>query len=83
MDTDASLMSTFFYDLPSTFSRRNPYIFVKSAPGGGHLLDAMGLRMFNLPELFSKAGFEEKDGSFILPSKYLSSLFSLDVPNVN
>ncbi|KIJ15969.1 glycosyltransferase family 24 protein [Paxillus involutus ATCC 200175] len=68
MDTDASLMSTFFYDLPSTFSRRNPYIFVKSAPGGGHLLDAMGLRMFNLPELFSKAGFEEKDGSFILPS---------------
>ncbi|KIK98602.1 glycosyltransferase family 24 protein [Paxillus rubicundulus Ve08.2h10] len=68
MDTDASLMSTFFYDLPTTFSRRNPYIFVNNAPGGGHLLDATGLQMFNLPELFIKAGSEQKDGSFILPS---------------
>ncbi|KAF9225915.1 hypothetical protein BS17DRAFT_777873 [Gyrodon lividus] len=67
-DTDASLMPTFFYDLPSTLPRRNPYIFVKSAAGGGHLLDGTGLQMFNLPELFSKAGFEQKDGSFVVPS---------------
>ncbi|KAF9239780.1 glycosyltransferase family 24 protein [Melanogaster broomeanus] len=68
-DADASLMSTFFYDLPSTLSRRNPYIFVKSGPpSSGHLQDGAGLQIFNLPELFSKTGFKQQDGSFVVPS---------------
>ncbi|KIJ61523.1 glycosyltransferase family 24 protein [Hydnomerulius pinastri MD-312] len=66
-DADAHLMSTFFYDLPSTLSRRNPYIFAKSTASGGHSLDGTGLQMFNLAELFSNAGFEQKDGSFAVP----------------
>lgn len=61
-------MSTFFYDLPSTLPRRNPYIFVNSPSGRGHALDGSGLQMFNLPEVFSKAGFQTTDDSFVLPS---------------
>lgn len=69
-DDDIPLMPTFFYDLPSTLPRRNPYIFVDSPSGRGHALDGGSLRMFNLPEVFSKAGFQTTDGSFVVPSAY-------------
>lgn len=68
-DDDILLVPTFFYDLPSTIPRRNPYVFVNS-PGRGHTLDGSGLQMFNLPEVFSKAGFQTTDHSFVVPSAY-------------
>ncbi|KAG8216803.1 glycosyltransferase family 24 protein [Butyriboletus roseoflavus] len=68
-DDDIPLMSTFFYDLPSTLPRRNPYIFVDSPSGRGHALDGSGLQMFSLPEVFSKAGFQPTDSSFVVPSQ--------------
>jgi len=70
-DDDTPLMPTFFYDLPSTLPRRNPYIFVDS-PGRGHTLNGSGLQMFNLPEVFSKASFQTTDRSFVVPSAYYS-----------
>lgn len=67
-DDDTPLIPTFFYDLPSTLPRRNPYIFVNSPSGRGPTLDGGSLQIFNLPEAFSKAGFQTTDGSFIVPS---------------
>lgn len=67
-DDDIPLMPTFFYDLPSTLPRRNPYIFVDSPSGRGHTLVGNSLQMFNIPEVFSKAGFRPIDGSFVVPS---------------
>ncbi|KAG9313493.1 glycosyltransferase family 24 protein [Chiua virens] len=69
-DDDIPLMPTFFYDLPSTLRRRNPYIHVNSPSGHGQKSDrSSSLQMFNLPELFSKSGFHGSDGSFVIPSR--------------
>ncbi|KAF8137406.1 glycosyltransferase family 24 protein [Boletus edulis] len=68
-DSDTPLMPTFFYDLPSTLRRRNPYILVDSPSGRGRGLEKSSLQMFNLPEVFSKAGFRTTDGSFVVPSQ--------------
>jgi UDP-glucose:glycoprotein glucosyltransferase len=65
-DDDAPLMPMFFYDLPLTLPRRNPYIFVNHFSSHGQ--DGDNLQMFSLPEVFSKAGFQTTDGSFVVPS---------------
>ncbi|KAF8438182.1 UDP-glucose:Glycoprotein glucosyltransferase-domain-containing protein [Boletus edulis BED1] len=67
--SDTPLMPTFFYDLPSTLRRRNPYILVDGPSGRGRGLEKSSLQMFNLPEVFSKAGFRTTDGSFVVPSQ--------------
>lgn len=69
-DDDIPLMPTFFYDLPSTLPRRNPYIFVDSSSGRGHALDGSSLQMFNLPDVFSRAGFQTTEASFVIPSAH-------------
>ncbi|KAG6330916.1 hypothetical protein ID866_8172 [Astraeus odoratus] len=76
-DADSPVMSTFFYDLPSTMSRRNPYIFTKS--GGGQGSDGQRLTIFNLAEVFSTVGFTLKDGSFVVPSKEPNSVLPLSM----
>ncbi|KAH7886870.1 glycosyltransferase family 24 protein [Phlebopus sp. FC_14] len=67
-DSDANLMSNFFYDLPSTMSRRNAYIFAKSPSGNGHALEGPSVEKFNMAELFANAGAEQNGGSFVVPS---------------
>ena len=59
-------MSTWFYDLPSTMLRRNPYISAKNTDR--HASDGKGLEIFNLVDLFYNAGFTLEDGSFAVPS---------------
>ncbi|KAF8549596.1 hypothetical protein OG21DRAFT_1515006 [Imleria badia] len=68
-DDDTPLMPTFFYDLPSTLPRRNPYILVNNPSGRGHAVDGGSLQIFNLPEVFSKAGFQTMGGSFVVPGE--------------
>ncbi|KAI6043927.1 glycosyltransferase family 24 protein [Pisolithus marmoratus] len=64
-DADAPSLSTFFYDLPSTVTRRNPYISVNVK--AGHNPDSRGLEIFDLTELFSRTGFATDENSFVLP----------------
>lgn len=59
-------MSTWFYDLPSTMLRRNPYIFVKNT--GGRATDEKGLEIFDLVDLFHNTGTTLGDGSYVVPS---------------
>ncbi|EIW78230.1 glycosyltransferase family 24 protein [Coniophora puteana RWD-64-598 SS2] len=58
-DTDIPLVSTLFYDLPGTPSRRNPYIHQAQAKG-----DA---KIFSLPELFKESGFTRGKDAFVVP----------------
>lgn len=74
-DDDILSMPTFFYDLPSTFSRRNPYIFVNSQSGWGQTPTRNSLRIFNLPDVFSHAGFQTTDGSFVVPSECVCYIY--------
>ncbi|KAI6106945.1 glycosyltransferase family 24 protein [Pisolithus croceorrhizus] len=66
-DADAPSLSTFFYDLPSTVTRRNPYISVNVK--AGHNPDTRGLEIFDLTELFWSTGFAPDEGSFVLHNK--------------
>jgi UDP-glucose:glycoprotein glucosyltransferase len=50
-------ISTYFYDLPTTDSRRNRYIH----------LPTVGI--FNLPDLFSRTSFHVSATSFLYPRK--------------
>ncbi|KAJ6562664.1 glycosyltransferase family 24 protein [Mycena capillaripes] len=50
-------ISTYFYDLPTSSVRRNRYIF----PASGDL------RIFNVPDLFRRAGFRVTPSTFIYP----------------
>lgn len=65
-DVDGPSLSTFFYDLPSTVTRRNPYISVHFKPG--HNPDSRGLEIFDLMEMFSSTGFAPGEGAFVLPA---------------
>ena len=67
-DDDIPLMPTFFYDLPSTLPRWNLYIFVNNRSGCGHALDGGSLQLFNLPEVFIKAGFDLAATAYIFDS---------------
>lgn len=53
-----SLVSTFFYDLPTTLSSRNPYIFSK-APASVHAPSSSigNLKMFDLGDLSKRTGW--------------------------
>ncbi|KAH7929980.1 glycosyltransferase family 24 protein [Leucogyrophana mollusca] len=66
-DDDAPSISTFFYDLPGTSSRRNAYIFASNSATGGHALGASTLRVFSIPELHARSGFEVGPGAFVVP----------------
>ncbi|KAL4079421.1 glycosyltransferase family 24 protein [Scleroderma citrinum] len=75
-DSDAPLMSTWFYDLPSTMSRRNPYIFTTNT--GGRTPDARrGPELFDLVDLFYNVGLTLKDGSFAIPHGSQNSVLPL------
>ncbi|KAG1748320.1 glycosyltransferase family 24 protein [Suillus paluster] len=52
------LISTFFYDFPTTFSSRNPYIFSK-APSSvhAHSSSAGNLKMFDLGDVRKRTGW--------------------------
>ncbi|KAG5641244.1 hypothetical protein DXG03_005668 [Asterophora parasitica] len=59
-DEHNEIMSTYFYDQPSTGLRRNPYVYPAKTPGS--------LRIFNLPDLFSRTGFLVEPSSYLYPS---------------
>ncbi len=52
-------VSMYFYDLPDTEKKRGQYIF--PTPGTG------SLRIFNLPEVFSKAGLTLESSAYLYP----------------
>lgn len=56
-------MTNYFYDLPTTSKRRNPYIF-PSQPQGI-------LKIANIPALFTKIGFK-LPSSYIYPRQFVS-----------
>ncbi|KAK0452361.1 UDP-glucose:glycoprotein glucosyltransferase-domain-containing protein [Armillaria borealis] len=58
-DDNSSSMSTYFYDLPSTQKTRNRFIIPSNAIGS--------LRIYNLPELFARTGFDVGPGAFLYP----------------
>ncbi|KAF8069177.1 glycosyltransferase family 24 protein [Lyophyllum atratum] len=58
-DAHNETMATFFYDQPSTGLRRNQYIYPATTPGS--------LRIFNLPDLFSRTGFHVAPSAFVYP----------------
>jgi UDP-glucose:glycoprotein glucosyltransferase len=60
----APQISTYFYDLPTTAKRRNHHIYPQ--PGG--------LRVFNLVDLFSQAGFNSSATSFVHVSSSVDPL---------
>ncbi|RDB27081.1 UDP-glucose:glycoprotein glucosyltransferase [Hypsizygus marmoreus] len=60
-EEDNEAMSTYFYNLPTTSLRRNRYIYPESTPGS--------LRIFNLPQLFSRTGYRVSSTGFIYPSE--------------
>ncbi|KAH7906009.1 glycosyltransferase family 24 protein [Hygrophoropsis aurantiaca] len=66
-DEDTPTISTFFYDLPGTSSRRNAYIYASNPAAGGHALAASSLRVFNIPELATRTGFNVGPGAFVTP----------------
>ncbi|OAX38260.1 hypothetical protein K503DRAFT_800568 [Rhizopogon vinicolor AM-OR11-026] len=60
------LMSTFFYDLPTTVERRNPYVFSK-APSSVHTRSssAGSLKMFDLGDLSKRTGWNLLKGAWV------------------
>ncbi|KAG2134823.1 glycosyltransferase family 24 protein [Suillus clintonianus] len=58
-DVSVPLISTFFYDLPTTLSRRNPYIFSKAASSVHAPSSSTGnLKMFDLGDLSKRTGWD-------------------------
>ncbi|KAJ7608670.1 UDP-glucose:glycoprotein glucosyltransferase-domain-containing protein [Roridomyces roridus] len=55
----AESIATYFYDLPTTSLRRNPYIFPKSGD----------IRVVDVPALFKRTGFRVAPSSFVYPSE--------------
>ncbi|KAG6824858.1 hypothetical protein H0H93_001453, partial [Arthromyces matolae] len=60
-DTHNDTLGTYFYDQPTTSIRRNQYIFPKDTPGS--------LRVYNLPTLFSRIGFQAAPATFVYPAE--------------
>ncbi|KAK0480614.1 UDP-glucose:glycoprotein glucosyltransferase-domain-containing protein [Armillaria novae-zelandiae] len=58
-DDNSSSMSTYFYDLPTTQKTRNRFIIPSNAIGS--------LRIYNLPELLARTGFDVGPGAFVYP----------------
>ncbi|KAG6876468.1 hypothetical protein C0992_012845 [Termitomyces sp. T32_za158] len=52
-------LGTYFYDQPTTGMRRNRYIYPTDAPES--------LKVFNLPELFSRTRFRVSPATFVYP----------------
>lgn len=61
---DPAALATYFYDLPSTNARRNSYIYPDPS-------NPSSLRIFNLVEEYSKAGFSLSAGAFAAPRESL------------
>lgn len=57
-------VDTYFYDLPGANLRRNRYIFPGAQTGS--------LRIFNLPELFAKIGYQFSSAAYLYPGKPFS-----------
>ncbi|KAI8974783.1 glycosyltransferase family 24 protein [Trametes punicea] len=60
-DEDAGIVSTYFYDLPTTAKRRNTYIHPTQK--------AESLRIFPLPDLIEKNGLNSTAGAFVYPAE--------------
>jgi hypothetical protein len=60
LDEDVETMSNYFYDLPTTISRRNRHIYPSSKKGG--------LKTHNLPDVFARAGLPIDSLAFVYPS---------------
>ena len=61
-DDDGERVAEYFYDLPSTASRRNRYIYPSAKTGD--------LRVLNIGELLAKARFPGGEGAFVYPREY-------------
>ncbi|KAG7448716.1 uncharacterized protein BT62DRAFT_965246 [Guyanagaster necrorhizus] len=59
VDDNGGSVSTYFYDLPTTQKTRNRFIIPSNAIGG--------VRIYNLPELFVRTGFDAGPGAFVYP----------------
>ncbi|KAI0823499.1 glycosyltransferase family 24 protein [Trametes gibbosa] len=60
-EEDAGLLSTYFYDLPTTAKRRNTYIHPTQKAGS--------LRIYSLPELIERNGLNSTPGAFVYPAE--------------
>jgi UDP-glucose:glycoprotein glucosyltransferase len=67
-DESAANMSTYFYDLPSSNSRRNRHIYHEGN---------MNLRITNLLNTFERAGFYVYPDSYVYPCKPFRRVQSL------
>ncbi|KAG6827591.1 hypothetical protein H0H92_011214 [Tricholoma furcatifolium] len=70
-DAHNETLGTYFYDQPTTGLRRNRYIYPSDGPGS--------LRVFNLPDLFSRTGFHVEPSSFVYPAETAAIPLSLYV----
>jgi UDP-glucose:glycoprotein glucosyltransferase len=63
VDPEESLdVSVYFYDLPTTVKRRNPFIYPSNQPGS--------LRVINLPEIFERAGIPRSTLDYVYPREF-------------
>ncbi|KAJ7513036.1 glycosyltransferase family 24 protein [Mycena galericulata] len=58
-DEMSGSIGTYFYDLPTSSLRRNPYIFPKSGD----------VRVVDMPALFGHTGFRVAPGTFVYPAE--------------
>lgn len=68
-DETTGNISTYFYDLPTSSLRRNPYI----SPASGDV------QIVSIPELLKRTGFRITPSTFVYPRM---SSFSADVPSL-
>lgn len=60
LDAVAGGMENYFYDLPTSYSRRNRHIIPAPVPGS--------LKLYNLPEVFAKTGYWRSPATFVYPT---------------